>query len=156
MARRSSLFRHILVPHDFSEQATVALTTAGRLAKAHGGKLSVLYVLEPFCPRPADVPFGMPTLGDLVREQKRLLEQLVTKTLGRSRPRCTVRVEVGGAAKHIINAGRGVDSIVMATSGRTGIAHFLVGSVAERVVRHASVPVLTLRVPVKKRRRRRK
>jgi nucleotide-binding universal stress UspA family protein len=155
MARRSSLFRHILVPHDFSEQATVALTTAGRLAKAHGGKLSVLYVLEPFCPPPADVPF-MPTLGDLVPKQKRLLEQLVTKTLGRRRPQCTVRVEIGEAAQHIINAGRGVDSIVMATSGRTGIAHFLVGSVAERVVRHATVPVLTLRVPIKKRRRPRK
>ena len=155
MARRSSLFRHILVPHDFSEQATVALTTAGRLAKAHGGKLSVLYVLEPFY-WPADVPFGMPTLGDLVPEQKRLLEQLVTKTLGRSRPPCTVRVEIGEAAQRIINAGHGVDSIVMATSGRTGVARFLVGSVAERVVRHATVPVLTLRVPIKKRRRRRK
>ena len=92
MARRSSLFRHILVPHDFSEQATVALTTAGRLAKAHGGKLSVLYVLEPFY-WPADVPFGMPTLADLVPEQKRLLEQLVMKTLGRNRPsaRCESR-----------------------------------------------------------------
>ena len=47
MARRS-LFRHILVPHDFSAQATVALTTAAQLAKEHGGKLSVLYVLVPF------------------------------------------------------------------------------------------------------------
>ena len=142
-------------PNDFSEQATVALTTAGRLAKAHGGKLSVLYVLEPFY-WPADVPFGMPTLADLVPEQKRLLEQLVMKTLGRNRPPCTVRVEIGEAARRIINAGHGVDSIVMATSGRTGVARFLVGSVAERVVRHATVPVLTLRVPIKKRRRRRK
>src|SRR6516225_11013607 len=115
MARRNSLFRHILVPHDFSEQATVALTTAGRLAKAHGGKLSVLYVLEPFY-WPADVPFGMPTLADLVPEQKRLLEQLVMKTLGRNRPPCTVRVEIGEAARRIINAGHGVDCIVMATS----------------------------------------
>jgi nucleotide-binding universal stress UspA family protein len=65
-----------------------------------------------------------------------------------------VRVEIGEAAQRIINAGRGVDSIVMATTGRTGVAHFLVGSIAERVVRHATVPVLTLRVPVKKRRRR--
>jgi nucleotide-binding universal stress UspA family protein len=38
----------------------------------------------------------------------------------------------------------------MATSGRTGLAHFLIGSVAEKVVRHATVPVLTLRVPIPK------
>ena len=43
-----SLFRHILVPHDFSRQATVALKTAAQLAKEHGGKLTVLHVLVPF------------------------------------------------------------------------------------------------------------
>ena len=54
MARRNSLFRHILVTHDFSKQATVALTTAGRLAKAHGGKLRAC---GPACHRPrVDAP----------------------------------------------------------------------------------------------------
>jgi len=154
MARRS-LFRHILVPHDFSGQATVALTTAAQLAKEHGGKLSVLYVLVPFY-LPADVPFGMPAPGDLVPEQRQLLERLVTKTLGPNRPPITVEVEIGEAAERIIDAGHRVDSIVMATSGRSGVARFLMGSVAERVVRHATVPVLTLRVPVRKRRQRKK
>jgi len=154
MARRS-LFRHILVPHDFSAQATVALTTAAQLAKEHRGKLSVLYVLVPFY-LPADVPFGMPAPGDLVPEQKRLLERLVTKTLGPNRPPITLQVEIGEAAQCIIDAGHRVDSIVMATSGRSGVARFLMGSVAERVVRHATVPVLTLRVPVRKHRQRKK
>ena len=62
MARRS-LFRHILVPHDFSAQATVALTTAAQLAKEHGGKLSVLYVLVPFY-LPADVPEFVADAGE--------------------------------------------------------------------------------------------
>jgi nucleotide-binding universal stress UspA family protein len=57
-----------------------------------------------------------------------------------------VRVELGYAAQGIIDAARGHDSIVMATSGRTALTHFLIGSVAEKVVRHAPVPVLTLRV----------
>jgi nucleotide-binding universal stress UspA family protein len=49
MAR--SPFRHILVPHDFSPQATVALRAAARLAKQHGGKLTVLHVVVPLsCP----------------------------------------------------------------------------------------------------------
>jgi nucleotide-binding universal stress UspA family protein len=147
-----SLFRHILVPHDFSDQATVALQTAGRLAKEHGGKLTVLHVLVPFY-MPADVPFGMPAPGDLIPEQRQQLERLVTKALGTDRPPVTVQVVIGDASQCIIDVGRRADSIVMATSGRTGLSHFLIGSVAERVVRHATVPVLIVRVPVRKRRR---
>ena len=146
----SRLFRHILVPHDFSPQATVALRTAAALAKEHGGKLTVLYVLVPFY-LPADTPFGMAPPGDLLPEQRASLERLVAKVLGRSGARVTVRVTIGDAAERILEAARGVDSIVMATSGRTGLAHFLIGSVAEKVVRHATVPVLTLRGPARKR-----
>ena len=151
MAPRS-LFRHILVPHDFSEQATVALKTAGRLASEHGGRLTVLYVLVPFY-MPADVPFGMPPPGDLVPAYQRRLERVVTKTLGRNRPPVTARVEIGEAAQRIIDAAHRADSIVMATSGRSGFSRLLIGSVAERVVRHATVPVLTLRIPARKRRK---
>jgi nucleotide-binding universal stress UspA family protein len=116
---RSSLFRHILVPHDFSNPATLALKTAARLAKEHGGKLTVLHVLVPFY-LPADVPFGMPAEGDLVPEQRKQLHRLVTKALGRGGPPITVRVEIGEASQRIIDASRRADSIVMATSGRTG------------------------------------
>src|SRR5262245_33470562 len=93
-----SLFRHILVPHDFSDQATVALQTAGQLAKEHGGKLTVLHVLVPFY-MPADVPFGMPAPGDLIPEQRQQLERLVTKALGANRPPITVQVEIGDASQ---------------------------------------------------------
>jgi len=143
------LFRHILVPHDFSAQATVALRAAAALAREHRGKLTVLYVLVPFY-LPADVPFGMTPPGDLVADQRASLERLVAKALGRGAPPLTVRVAIGDAAERILEGARGADSIVMATSGRTGLAHFLIGSVAEKVVRHATVPVLTLRVPVRK------
>ncbi len=144
------LFRHVLVPHDFSPQATIALKEAARLAKQHGGKLTVLHVVAPFY-LPADVPFGMAAPGDLVPEQRRHLERLVAKTVGSKGPPVRVRIEIGDASQRIIDAARRADSIVMATSGRTGLAHFLIGSVAEKVVRHAAVPVLTLRVPIRKR-----
>jgi universal stress protein A len=143
MAR--DVFRRILVPHDFSEPATVALRTAAQLAKQHGGKLTVLHVIVLYS-LPADVPYGMPLPEDLIPQQGAHLERLVRKTLGGDRPPVTVRVELGYAAQGIIDAARGHDSIVMATSGRTGLTHFLIGSVAEKVVRHAPVPVLTLRV----------
>jgi nucleotide-binding universal stress UspA family protein len=148
-----NLFRHILVPHDFSRQATVALKTAAQLAKEHGGKLTVLHVLVPFY-IPADTSVGIPAIGDLLPEQRQFLQRLVTKALGTGGPPATVRVAIGDASQRIIDAARRADSIVMATSGRTGLAHFLIGSVAERVVRHATVPVLTLRVPIPKRRAR--
>ena len=150
-----SLFRHVLVPHDFSPQATVALKAAAELAKQHQGKLTVLHVVVPFY-LPADAPFGMAAPGDLIPEQRGELERLVTRTVGKDGPPVTVRVVIGDASQRIIDAARRADSIVMATSGRSGLAHFLIGSVAEKVVRHATVPVLTLRVPIRKRRPKRK
>jgi nucleotide-binding universal stress UspA family protein len=150
-----SLFRHVLVPHDFSPQATAALRTAAGLAKQHRGKVTVLHVVVPFY-LPADAPFGMAAPGDLIPEQRRRLERLVAKAVGNDGAPVTVRVAIGDAAERIIDAGRRADSIVMATSGRTGLAHFLIGSVAEKVVRHAAVPVLTMRVPTRRPRTRRK
>ena len=67
----------------------------------HGGKLTVLHVLVPFY-LPADVPFGMPPIGDLISEHRQQLERLVTKALGPNRPPVTVRVESGDASQRII------------------------------------------------------
>jgi nucleotide-binding universal stress UspA family protein len=151
---QSHLFRRILVPHDFSDQATVALKTAAQLAAQHGGKLTLLHVIV-LSYLPADIPAGMPMPEDLIPQQREHLEQLARKALGRDGPPLVVQVELGDAAERIIDRARGHDSIVMATSGRTGLAHFLIGSVAEKVVRHAQVPVLTLRAPRRERRSRR-
>ena len=150
-----SLFRDVLVPHDFSPQATVALKAAAELARQHQGKLTVLHVVVLFY-LPADAPFGMAAPGDLIPEQRRELERLVTRTVGKDGPPVTVRVVIGDASQRIIDAARRADSVVMATSGRGGLAHFLIGSVAEKVVRHATVPVVTRRVPIRKRRPKRK
>jgi len=150
----ASLFRRVLVPHDFSTQATVALKTAARLAREHDGTLTVLHVVVPFY-MPADVPFGfaadaMPSPTTFVPEQRKRLESLVTKALGTdAAPPVTYRVDVGDASQCILDAARRADSIVMSTSGRSGLSYLLIGSVAEKVVRHATVPVLTIRVPEK-------
>jgi universal stress protein A len=147
------LFRRILVPHDFSPQATVALKAAARLAREHRGTLTVLHVVVPFYV-PADVPFvfaadAMPSPTMFVPEQRKRLTSLVDKALGKDAPRVTYRVDVGDASQCILDAARRADSIVMSTSGRSGLSHLLIGSVAEKVVRHARVPVLTIRVPEK-------
>lgn len=137
------------MPHDFSAPATRALRLAATLARAHGGRLTVLHVIVPFYV-PADLPLGLgaeqlPPPASFVPEQRRRLERLVTRALGADAPPFTIAVEVGDPARCILEAARRADAIVMATAGRTGLAHLLIGSVAEKIVRHATVPVLTVR-----------
>jgi universal stress protein A len=142
------LFRRILVPHDFSDHATRALEVAAELARDHGGRLLVLHVIVPLNPMTTLPEEGVPWADGvtLVTIERRRLETLVRRALGgRETPPRACRVVVGDPFRAIIAAALGADSIVMATAGRTGLSHLLIGSVAEKVVRHAPVPVLTLR-----------
>jgi nucleotide-binding universal stress UspA family protein len=100
------------------------------------------------------VPHTPGTLTYLLSEAHERLAHRIT-TDDRSRFRATTEVIVGTAARVITDYANdnGYDLIVMGTHGRTGLAHVLVGSVAERVVREAACPVLTVhsvpeRVPV--------
>jgi nucleotide-binding universal stress UspA family protein len=145
-------FRRILVPHDFSEHATQALRVAAGLAREHGGRLLVLHVITPFHPVTALpqegagwLPYTDLVPADLVAAELRHLERLVARTVtGGGAPRVACRVEIGDPFHRITDAARSVDSIVMATAGRTGLAHLVIGSVAEKVVRHSPVPVFTI------------
>ena len=150
MAR--SIFRRILVPHDFSDEADGALRLAAQIASDSGGRLHVLHVLEPYY-GPADLTYAamVPPPESLVPEQVRDLEQRVKKVLGSKSPKASVAVVVGHPATEIVRVAEKSDAIVMATIGRTGLSHLLIGSVAETVVRHASVPVLTIRVQPRRR-----
>ena len=74
-----------------------------------------------------------------------LAERVVERVFGRRRPRLTLTAMVGDPAQTILREGRGADLIVLSTQGRTGLAHFVIGSVAERVVRHSVCPVMTVR-----------
>lgn len=155
----SKLFRRILVPHDFSDAAAGALKEAVALAASHGGRLLVQHVITPFY-LPADPRFGMgadriPSAASFVPELTQRLDALVKKAVGATRTKYGVRVVVGDPAACILEAAGEVDSIVMATHGRSGMSHLLLGSVAEKVVRHAPVPVLTVRVARKATRARR-
>jgi universal stress protein A len=141
------LFRRILVPHDFSAPADRALAFAADLARAHRGRLHVMHVITPFQP-----VTGLPETAGFVPEAELLdgARQALADTVkrvvrGRNAPRVTLEVVLGDPYRRIVDAARQADVIVMATAGRTGLSHLLVGSVAEKVVRHASVPVLTVR-----------
>lgn len=141
-----NLFRSIIVPHDFSSHATAALKVAAGLV-APRGRLHVLHVLAPYPVTgltPAEMPYIPP--ADVAAQLKRQLDAVVRRALPRPGGfRVTTEVVIGDPADRITAAAKGADSVVMATQGRTGLAHLLIGSVAEKVVRHCSRPVLTLR-----------
>jgi nucleotide-binding universal stress UspA family protein len=134
-------FRRILVPHDFSRHADRALRIAADLAGS-GGSLVALHVVVPFTPAGLGA-YVSP--DELVRSARRQLEAAVTRVFRGRKPKVATKVEIGDPYERIVAATRGMDVVVMTTAGRTGLSHLLIGSVAEKVVRHSPIPVLTLR-----------
>jgi nucleotide-binding universal stress UspA family protein len=151
-------FRRILVPHDFSSHADRALRMAVDLAGSSGSVL-VLHVVVPFTPVTDLPPAGLGAYiapDELLSSARRQLDAIVRRVVRGRRPKVTGRVEIGDPYHRIVTATRGMDLVVMTTAGRTGLSHLLIGSVAEKVVRHSPVPVLTLRPQAARRRPRRK
>jgi nucleotide-binding universal stress UspA family protein len=137
---------HIIVPTDFSEHSQQAIQYARELAQTFGATLVLLHVVE-LPPSPIE---GLPPsqLGGTLLED---LEQQATSNLAQvlaKEAEVTVvrRVVVGIPYRRIVEvaADEKVDLIVMATHGRTGFSHLFMGSVAEKVVRAAPCPVLTI------------
>jgi len=147
----AALFTRILVPVDFSDQGQFALDRAVELSRAYPAELLVLHVVEPvFMPGGGDA-FGAGYDTRLVYEEieRSAREQLARVAANLARRGVEVRtlLHVGTAHEVIIDTARKVraDLIVMSTHGRSGLSHLFMGSVAERVVRSAACPVLTMR-----------
>jgi nucleotide-binding universal stress UspA family protein len=145
-AMTTRLFRRILVPYDFSDHAARALAVAVGFA-GPATMLTVLHaqppVLTGMAGPAADLTWTPPP--EMLAELRGRLETLVARVAGgplASRTRC--RVVLADPVTAILAAAKKADVIVMTTVGRTGLGHFLMGSVAEKVVRHATIPVLTL------------
>jgi nucleotide-binding universal stress UspA family protein len=149
-----SEFRRILVPHDFSAHASAVLKVAARLA-GPGGRVVALHVVVPFTPVTDIPPAGVSTYiapEELLSGAQRQLATSIKKAVpGRAGRTVEAKVVIGDPYQRIMAAARGMDLIVIATAGRTGLSHLLIGSVAEKVVRHSPIPVLTLRPEVAKR-----
>jgi nucleotide-binding universal stress UspA family protein len=145
------LYSHILVPTDFSDEAKRALYYAIEEAKQYQAKLSLLHVLH-HQPN-ADVSYvrevpesrrGYEVEGDSDEAALTHLRDLIPPAFSGF---WEVHVATGEPADAIVRLATdlGVDLIVMGTHGRTGLQHVILGSVAEKVVRHAPCPVLTVR-----------
>ena len=144
-----ALFRDVLVPYDFSPDADRALRVALDLAAKERGRVTVLHAI-PRLSRAIGVPPGVfpPAIlsAALPADQQRRLETRVARARrGRKAPRVACRVVVADPLVAILDAAKRSTAIVMGTLGLTGLPHLVIGSVAERVVRHAGVPVMTIR-----------
>jgi universal stress protein A len=143
--------KQILVPTDFSETADAALAYATGLASELGATIRLVhvfsdpytlatYVPEVYAPVPPDKRER--ALEDV---QKQLQARL--GTIGTRGVTGTGDIVTGLTAQQIVNYAttHAIDLIVIGTHGRRGVAHLLLGSVAEHVVRISSCPVLTVR-----------
>jgi nucleotide-binding universal stress UspA family protein len=144
-------FKKILVPVDFSESSTLALDTAAALAKDSDASLTIVNVYEPLAialPEGYQL-FSEQQLNQLFEELQRGLAQQRQRAEAAGVKRVDTELLHGFAVSEIQNfaAQCGFDLIVMGTHGRRGLSHALLGSVAERVVRVAPCPVLTVRAP---------
>ena len=143
--------KRILIPVDFSDDSLKALAYARDFAKPFGAELSVLYVVEPiYYATPADMYATSANIALLVEEQRRIGAQQLARInadLKKKGERVRTLLKAGSGAQCIVDTAKSVkaDLIIMGTHGRTGFAHMLMGSVAEKVVRTAGCPVLTVR-----------
>jgi len=137
----------ILVPIDFSESSLKALDEAVEFSRPYGAELILLFVVEHGF---YESPLLVPDSGALLKHQARATEEKLEKicrSLGKRGVTCRTFVESGVAYQAIVETAKKVHAnlIVISTHGRTGLAHVLIGSVAERVVQHAACPVLVIR-----------
>jgi universal stress protein A len=143
--------QNILVAVDFSDYSKTALQYATFLAEGFGATLTLVHAVEPYV-YPEDLSAGF-TIEEIdarwMQKHKEKLEAL-RRTIKEGIP-STVVVTMGTAWNQIVEMAKSwnADMVVIGTHGRTGLKHALLGSTAERVVRHAACPVLVVHSPTK-------
>ena len=162
------LYTHILVPTDFSPAANHALEYAFEEARQHQAKITLLHVLQHHPTVEVYYPKAAPQSGTVYASEfgarlpsfptqppetvrrdyyEEALEQLQALVPASYTGAWDVKVAIDHPAEAIVHMAQelAVDLIIMATHGRTGVSHILLGSVAEHVIRHGPCPVLAVR-----------
>jgi len=143
--------KKVLVPIDFSDYSKSALKYAVNFSKLFNAEIILIYVVEPVI-YPPDFSMGqiaMPSLNTEWDERaKDELDKLAKNEINLS---LKTVIKTGKPFVEIIETAKeeNIDLIIIATHGHSGVEHILFGSTAEKVVRKAPCPVLTLREPIK-------
>ena len=139
--------KRILVPTDFSETSEAALSYGVALAHAFKAQLYLLHVAEHRGEGEPEHPIGLVDEATPTPAQEQLVALLTERQIQELRPERALRI--GKPYSEIVRYAQEheIDLIVMGTHGREGVARVLIGSVAEKVVRRAPCPVLTVHHP---------
>jgi nucleotide-binding universal stress UspA family protein len=145
--------KKVLVPIDFSDYSKSSLKYAVNFAKSFGAEITLVYVIEPII-YPPDFSMGQIAIPSVSPEwDERAKDELDKLAKNEISPDVKVKVVIktGKPFVEIIETAseENVDLIIIATHGHSGVEHILFGSTAEKVVRKAPCPVLTLREPIK-------
>jgi nucleotide-binding universal stress UspA family protein len=137
------MFENVLVPTDGSKPARKAVQTGIELATEQGATVHGLYVVEPtYATEPGEVT------ETLKRRGERIVSDIAEEAEVQGVPAVT-EVQLGTPHEILLDYAdaNDIDLIVMGTHGRTGLGRYLLGSVTQKAVRLAEVPVLTVQAP---------
>lgn len=146
-------FKKILCPVQFDDPEFVALGLAKQMARDTGGTIYLLHVV-PIIPAIGEPETGVTIHARAEDDARKRLQEVADRQLTGLKSEILTRVAgPGETAKAVLEAAGDVDAdlVVMKTHGRQGLAHFIMGSVAEQVVRQAHCAVLTLTSTAKER-----
>ena len=155
-APMTSVIERILVPTDFSPCSRAALEYALMLARRFSASIDLLHVwkVPVYATHDAwiDHPSGVrESLDNFLEKQSREEMETLLSDVGAADVRVNARLESGDPREAILKSAQegGYNLLVLGTHGRTGLAHALVGSVAEATVRRCPVPVVVVPDPLK-------
>lgn len=146
--------KKIIVPCDFSEQATNAFRVAIDIAAQSRGEVHLIHIIElPILHDTVLMPvlsFEEALLKELEAKAELNFKKLITK-YNKENQKIITKVQFGAISKKITDYADKVnaDIVVMGTHGASGVREFIIGSNAEKIVRNSSVPVLTIKKYVK-------
>jgi nucleotide-binding universal stress UspA family protein len=144
------MFQHILLPVDGSSSAQLATEKAAGLAKAFGSRVTAIYVIDPypFTGVGSDFAYGQSQYISAATSEANTALHAAQEALSKAGVNVATAVVEGHViAKGILQtaANSGADLIVMGSHGRRGLEKLILGSVTQRVVSQAHVPVLVVR-----------
>ena len=144
-----AIFKKILCPLDFSRHSSRALDIACELARDNQASLTLMHAyVIPSYPLPEGyVMASSETVAEILSKTQQAMNEARTRAIAQGVASVDIVMSEGAPFAEILRAARehGSDLIVIATHGRTGIKHALLGSVTEKVVRKAPCAVLTVR-----------
>lgn len=140
----------IILPIDFSELSLAALPWARRMAAISNAEIHCIYTVEPphiYSALDMAPAIPLPTTEELAESAQGQLDTFVTEHLSGIEPAPVSAILTGKPSDQIVAyaAKVGAELIIMTTHGHSGLAHVLLGSTTESVLRHAECPVLSIR-----------